>query len=106
MYEQLANGSGEVFADVRHLFQPFQPLLPKELVHWRLRQPNGRRGAEICGNSKGIGALIPQELSSFLQPTGDLLVDSLHSIDSSSKMRSHSCAIVTFLTAAANRRSC
>jgi hypothetical protein len=76
--EKLANGPGDALADVRQLFQPFQPLLAEELVHRRPHRPNGRRGAKVCTNPEWIGTLISEQASRFLQAIGDLFVDARH----------------------------
>jgi hypothetical protein len=89
--QQLANRAGDGLADVRHLLQPVEAAIPKDLVQRLLLGPDARSRAEIRSNSESVGTLVLQQPGCLLKTSGHLLIDAVHHtspLNGSSKQRS------------------
>ena len=78
MRQPLANRAGDRLADVRHLRQPVEAAILKDLVQQLLHGPGARSRAEIRADSESVGTLVLQQPGCLLKTSGHLLIEAVH----------------------------
>jgi hypothetical protein len=75
--QQLADRAGDGLADVRHLLQPVEAAIPKDVVQRLLRGPDARSRAKVRSDSESVGTLVLQQPGCLLKTSGHLLIDAV-----------------------------